>query len=173
MTDLKGKDLDDVLNGLFGRESPKQPAQTNNGGWKDIDVNLGSMIPRNTNWPLSGPGKEPNIAKMNPVKPQNSVPVVYLREGSKSYRKLEIESPMPVAIEVGPVNGMVGQEFEYCGIVKVYITEHHGRPVDFSRIDHSKIINLVMVKANFLGTFLVPESAVIKPQNEGQKLLKG
>lgn len=171
MTSIKGKSLDDVLNGMFGNPAPEQ----NNGGWKEIDLgrHLGGMIPKVPTQPLTGPGQAPNVPQINPMASANSPKVVYLREGHKAYKKLEIESPIPVAMEMGPIHGVIGKEFEYCGTVRVYIAESMSKPIDLSKVDQNRFLNLVMVRAPFQGTMLVPESAVVKQSAQGQQLLKG
>lgn len=172
MTSLKDKDLNDVLNNLFGPQPSNQPAP-NNGGWKDANIDLSGMIPRTINQPLMGPGIPQNVPQYTPKQEPNSPSTVYLREGIKSYRKLEIDGPMPVAIEIGPIANVVGKEFQYCGKIKVYLAESMHKPIDLSNVDHSRMINLVIVRAPFQGTMLVPESAIIKSGNAGQQILRG
>ncbi len=175
MTSIKDQDLDSVLNNLFG-PAPRAPAPNpNNGGWKEIDLSdrFRGMIPQNSMQPLMGPGAAPQVPQVTPKQEPNQPITVYLREGLKSYRKLEIESPVPVAIEMGPIHGVAGQVFEYAGKIKVYLTENMNKPIDLSRIDHSRFITLVIVKAPFLGTMLVPEAAVVRAADQRQQILKG
>lgn len=171
MTSIKDKDLDTVLNNLFGA----QPNANPNGGWKEVDITdmFGGMIPGTPHQPLMT-----KVPMKTPLQPQFPTPggqpaIVYLKEGYKSYRKLEIDSPVPVAIEVGPLHGTIGKEFEYVGNIKVYITENISKPVDLSKIDHSKFINLVIVRAPWVGSMLVPESAILKNTPAERTLLKG
>jgi hypothetical protein len=171
MTSIKDKDLDDVLNNLFGQER----STNNNNGWKEIDLDrrLGGMIPQTPTRPLTGPGQAPNVPQFNQMMSPTSPATVFLREGHTAYKKLEIESPIPVALETGPLYNVIGKEFEYCGKVKVYLAESMYKPIDLGRADPNKFINLVMVRAPFLGTILVPESAVIKKTQPGAQILKG
>jgi hypothetical protein len=174
MTSIKDKDLDDVLNGLFGRQTPAKPQQNNN-GWKEIDLDnmFGGMVPRGViQQPLKGPGIDYNPQQVTQIQ-QPTQSTVFVKEGSKSYRKLEIDSPMPVALEVGPTHNVVGKEFEYCGKIKVYITENINKTIDLSRMDNNRIVSLVVLKAPWIGTILVQEQSVIRKNDQTRQILKG
>lgn len=175
MTSIKDQDLDSLLNNLFGKPAPTPASNPNNGGWKEIDLTdrFRGMIPQTPIQPLMGPNASPQVPQYIPKQEPGQPTVVYLREGLKSYRKLEIDSPVPVAIEVGPIHNVAGKEFEFAGRIKVYLTENINKPIDLSRIDHSKFINLVIVKAPFVGAMLVPEAAIIKANDQNPQILKG
>jgi hypothetical protein len=99
--------------------------------------------------------------------------MVTLREGHDSFRQLNVPAEISLATNAGPLNGISGREFEFQGIRQFYILENQHEPVDLAKIDRSKLIKLAVVSAPFIGTLLVPESAVIKQQNRGMQLLKG
>lgn len=172
MTSIKNKDLDSILDNLFGTEKPKK---LNNDDCKEIDLSkmFGGMIPTVPTQPLMGPVSIQKPTQHIPRQNIGQPSVVYLREGLKSYRKLEIDSPVPVAIDNGPIHGMIGKEFEYCGKIKVYLVENINKTIDLSKVDYNKFLNLVIVRAPFVGTLLVPEQALIKNQEHKQQLLKG
>lgn len=174
MTSIKNKDLESVLNNLFGPSKSNNTQNTNNdNGWKEIDIGLNNLIPKTINQPLMGPQKTINVPTINPIMGQKQSTIVYVREGYKNYKQLQIESPIPIVVDVGPINNTIGKEFEYCGKAKVYLSEGFNKPIDLCNLDHNKFINLVIVKAPWIGTILVPENAIIKTNSNNCSILKG
>jgi len=83
------------------------------------------------------------------------------------------QSPVAIAINIGPTAGLVGKEFELKGTKKVYVLENPGQAVDLSNLDYSRVITLVEVKDFWSGSMLVPESAVMRQGSSKPRLLKG
>lgn len=164
----QGKNLDDYLNGVPGL--PKSPGtpMPNNG---EVDVTSRLMAR------LAQQQHQQPPAPTNQQAPQQQVKVVYLREGTQAYRRLEVEPygyTTPLARSVGPAAGVTGRQFEFKGIVNALIVEGM-RPVDMSSVDYSKMKKLAVISAPFIGTLLVPENAIFRVENSsgGRSLLKG
>jgi hypothetical protein len=103
---------------------------------------------------------------------QQNAEKVYLKEGFTYYKFVPAqESTVPIAMIAGPIANVSGKEFINKGSRKYYVVENHNR-IDLSNPDYSKMKVLYAVEAPWVGTILVPESALIK-QNNGQQLLKG
>jgi len=172
------KELEDYLDSIPGMpRAPRQqdvPNASPQGG-REIDVNsmlqnriAQRMIQQQDNGfnPLHQPG-------FQGATPGPQRDVVFLREGITYYKSVPAEmSPVPIAMLAGPIAGSVGKEFINKGARKYYVVEGNQR-VDLGNPDYSKMQVLYAVEAPWVGTILVPESALIKSRNDGAKLLKG
>ena len=101
--------------------------------------------------------------------------MVFLREGQAGYRSLQGAdySTVPLATHVGPIAGVAGREFKLICLKEFYIVENQRQTVDLANIDYSKMKRLAVVEAPFLGTLLVPESALVHRGQTGRQILKG
>lgn len=170
MSSIKDKNLDDVLNGLFGTQH-----NNNDGGWKEIDLDqrLGGMIPKNLNIPIRTDDVPIDNFNFGPQQTtQISDRVVRIKEGTEHYKQLQISSPISMAIFAGPTTNVFDKEFEYCGKIKVYIVKSINETIDLSKIDRNRMKMLAIVRANFFGTILVPETAIRKNGGNGPIILK-
>ena len=183
---MSNKDLEDFLNSVPGlpqepRRVPQQNPQNPNNQTREIDV--GNMLQQRIMQRMSQGGLQndgygidigvqmPGMMKQQ----QQNRDMVYLREGQTYYKAVPAgESPMPIAILAGPIANSVGKEFINKGASKYYVIENHN-PVDLSKPDYSKMKVLYAVEAPWVGTILVPESAIIKTSNNSGKpqVLKG
>lgn len=100
---------------------------------------------------------------------------VQLREGAVYYKKVEtgeFGTTMPMVRSCGPITGIVGRDFELKQACHCYVIDNL-QVVDLSQINPKKMMKLVEVRAPFIGSVLVDESAVIAPGDQGPKVLKG
>lgn len=178
----KDLDLEDFLNQIPGL--PSAPKQTNsepttdNGGWREIDLTsrftgmLQGAQELARTAPMGRPQQDVDISSFGLAPSGGQKEMVYLREGQKYYKRIPAsEAQMEVAIYAGPIANVTGKEFIKRGSRKFYVVEDH-RPVDFSNPDYSKMRVLYEVEAPWVGTILVPESAIVGAKS-GPKVLKG
>jgi len=162
----QGKSLEDVLNGVPGL--PPQPGGSphNNG---EIDMN--AVLAQR----LAGHMQTQGMPGQAAQPPQQAPQVVFVKEGVRAYRRLEAEAygtTTPLARLVGPMSGVGGKQFEFKGMVNAYVVEGNS-PVDMGNIDPSRMKQLAVISAPFVGTLLVPESAVFGPRGPQRQVLKG
>ena len=158
-----------------------------NGGWKDhqsMDSRMGGMIPKDPEalkaLLMQKAAQEKQTQQQAAQARQGHSEIssresssVFLREGQTCYKLIPAnESPMPLAMEMGPIANAVGKEYLNQGPVKVYIVEGN-QAVDLSNPDYSRMKVLYRVMDGFRNSILVPESAIIKSGPSGKNLLKG
>jgi hypothetical protein len=164
----QGKSLEDTLNGIPGlppaAPAPGHPASNN----REVDIQS-ALVSR-----IAAQVAQGQQSQQPHHQPSGGGQMVYLREGVQSYRELQgTNSPVTIAVDIGPTSGVVGKEFELRGAKKVYILEGHHQAVDLSNLDYSRVITLVEVKTAWAGNMLVPESAIMRQGLRPNQLLKG
>ena len=103
-----------------------------------------------------------------------------VRENVQAYRAIDAQgfgTTTPLVINVGPLNGIAGREFENKGLVQCYLVDNM-KSIDLSEMSEhpERMIRLVQISAPFIGNLLVPESAIVNttgPSGGGQQLLRG
>jgi hypothetical protein len=174
------KELEDYLNSIPGL--PPEPRRTavNNQQPMNREIDVGSMLQQRLMQRMTQGnndyGIDIGVHMPGAMQSQQSKrELVYLREGQTYYKAVPTpESPMPIAIMAGPIANSVGKEFINKGASKYYVVEGH-QAVDLSNPDYSKMKLLYAVEAPWVGTILVPESALIKKSNNPGRpqVLKG
>lgn len=172
---MSDKDLEAFLDNIPGLPKPT-PSRQNRGDVGEIDV--GNLLQQRI---MQKAMQQQGQGMGVPVPPgaygQPQVPsqqMVYLKEGFQYYKAVPAqESPVPIAMLAGPIAGSVGKEFINKGPRQYYVVENHS-PIDLANPDYSKMKMLYAVEAPWIGTILVPESALIKQNGDtGRSLLKG
>lgn len=128
--------------------------------WKEIDP-LTSMYMNQQNLSARGTGPQAQV--------------VHLREGAFYYRKVEAQAfgnTTTMVRSCGPAVGVVGKEFEMRQECQCYLIDNL-QVVDLGNIKSDKMLNLVEVRAPFIGTILVERNAVVDSSHRGPKILKG
>lgn len=184
------KELEDFLNNIPGLpQEPKhvsrQHNNTNQQPPMSREIDIGNMLQqRIMQKAMQGQGLQNNGYGIDIGVPmsgmmqqaQQNKEMVYLREGQTYYKAVPAgESPMPIAILAGPIANSSGKEFINKGASKYYVVENH-KPIDLSKPDYSNMRVLYAVEAPWVGTILVPESAIIRTQSsnpQGKHILKG
>ena len=177
------KELEDFLNSVPGLPPEPKRQISNNNQPMSREIDVGNMLQQRIMQKMAqGHGQQNNGWGIDIGVPmpgsmqaqQANRDMVYLREGQTYYKAVPTpESPMPIAIMAGPIANSVGKEFINKGASKYYVIEGH-HPVDLSNPDYSKMKILYAVEAPWVGTILVPESALIKMQSsQGKQVLKG
>jgi hypothetical protein len=101
--------------------------------------------------------------------------VVTIREGALYWRPVAAESygtTMPMVRSCGPFVGASSKTFELRSEVHCYCIDNM-KVVDLSRVDQGQMLNLIEVRAPFIGTVLVRKEDVITPGNNRTRVLKG
>lgn len=132
----------------------RQRAHQVDNGWREVD-------------PLTA--MYTNMDGMNARGRGPQVQTVFIREGARMYRSVEAQgfgNTMPLVRFAGPAHDMTGKEFEMRGTTNCYVIDNM-EVVDLSKIDDSKMVQLVEVKAPWVGTLLVEASAIIVPRGQG------
>jgi len=174
----KGKSLEDILGTLPG--APQQNPNNQDGSWgREIDITsrFAGMLPKSKEELMAYQMMRNGPRQQQVPQETGGAPaeMVYLREGQTAYRKLQGTdySTVPLAACMGPIAGVVGKEFKLVGLKEFYIVENQRQAVDLANLDYSKMKRLAVVEAPFLGTMLVPESAVVRRGPSGRQVLKG
>lgn len=133
----------------------------NDGGWQDID-------------PVTAMYTNAHGMASRGMGPQ--VQTVMLKPGTVYYKAVDASgfgNTMPLVRKCGPYyeNG-VNREFEMMQECRCYVIDNLNT-VDLSNIDPKRLVQLVQVRAPFVGTILVERGAVISPSNRGPQVLKG
>lgn len=140
----------------------KQRSVGNNGGqWQDIDP-VTAMYTNMHGMAARGMG------------PQTQT--VIIKPGTVYYKAVEASgfgNTMPLVRKCGPYhdNG-ANREFEMMQECKCYIIDNLNA-VDLSNIDPKRLVQLVQVRAPFVGTILVERGAIAGASNRGPQVLKG
>lgn len=132
----------------------RQRVQAPGDGWREVD-------------PLTA--MYTNMDGMNARGRGPQVQTVFLREGARVYRSVEAQgfgNTMPLVRYAGPAHDMSGKEFEMRGTTNCYVIDGM-EVVDLSQVDDSKMVQLVEVKAPWVGTLLVEKNAIIVPRGQG------
>jgi hypothetical protein len=158
---------DDIFDKLFARLEQQKQAQntsiTKGDGFQD--VNMGRVATHHYMQQQRGPA--PTVCTLKP--------------GAIFYRPLNVQgwpAKYPICREGGIVPNNA-QQFEYKGEIKAYKVDQNA--VDFSKMDESSpnLMTLIEVKSNFVGSILVPASAIAEISkggqviNAGKQILKG
>jgi len=172
---MSNKDLEDFLDlipGLPKNKNPQKEQQQTTSDFKELDVN--SMLQQRIMNKMQQQHQQQTISypqQVMPVQYNANHEMVFLKEGQQYYKAIPAqESTMPLAMYAGPISNVSGKEFINKGIRKYYIVEGN-QAIDLSNPDYTKLKPLYAVEAPWVGTILVPESAIIK-QNNGPKILK-
>lgn len=168
MTDEFDGDLEAFLDNIPGMPAqPRQQRVQPNNGEVDVTAQLmrrlqqqhGDMAPQ------VGPPADYNS------RPQEQK--VYLREGYDFYTLVPADmSNVSIAMKGTALANTNGKEFVFKGIRNFFLIEGH-QAIDMSNIDQSQLRPMCVVEAPWVGTIVVPESAIIRPGNRGQQVLKG
>lgn len=104
--------------------------------------------------------------------------VCMVRENITAYRQVQSQSfgsTTPLVIGIGPLNGVAGKQFENKGLVSCYLVDNM-QTIDLAEMSEhpERMIRLVQISAPFIGTLLVPESAIVSStSNQGAQILRG
>jgi len=173
--------------GEYPNTFPGTPDPGRNGGWKDhqsMDSRFSGMLPQDPEalkallmqravQDKQAQQQAAQARQSHPEVSERASSSVFLREGHTCYKLIPADgSPMPLAMEMGPISNAVGKEFINNGPVKVYIVEGN-QAVDLSNPDYTKMKVLYKVIDGFRNSLLVPESAIVKSGPTGKNLLKG
>jgi hypothetical protein len=116
---------------------------------------------------------------MNAQQPMMGTTAVYLREGVNYYRQIQnndgFGTTTPLIKSMGPLNGVNGKEFAIMGELRAYCVDNLST-IDLSKINEQpqRMLDLVRVRAPFVGDLLVERSAIINNVgNGGRGILKG
>jgi len=169
---MSNKDLEDFLNSIPGLPKQQEPdRREQQNGCREIDI--GSMLQQRIiakQMQQQVPQQQPTHNFNDQQFQRQDREMIYLREGQTYYKAIPAqESPLPLAIYAGPISNSTGKEFLNKGARKYYVVEGN-QAVDLSNPDYSKMKVLYAVEAPWVGTILVPESAIMR-QNAGRKLL--
>jgi hypothetical protein len=104
----------------------------------------------------------------------NSPERVEIREGTVYYTHIPAQmSEFPIAMKAGPMENTIGKDFVFKGYKDILLIEGN-QSIDLSQIDKSQLRRMCIVEGMWVGTIVVPESAIVKiGQNSGSKILKG
>ena len=156
------------------------PAPQQNGGYGDMDLTaaLAQRAMQAQQQQVSAPqyrGTPPTQHQQQQA-PQRTA---YIRENSQTYRVVDHQAfgtTKTLAMHVGPLNNdLVGREFEIKGVVECLVVEGN-QPIDLGKMSENpgKLVRLMKLSAPFIGDILVPESAIVRSQqNSGTQLLRG
>lgn len=137
------------------RQRATQPTD----GWRDIDP-LTAMYTNVDGMASRGMGPQ--------------VQTVLLRPGTKYYKAVQADSfgtTMPLVRNCGVYSENVQREFEMRQECRCYCIDNL-EAVDLSNPDPQRMIELVELRAPFVGTILVEKRAILAPAG-GPQLLKG
>jgi len=113
--------------------------------------------------------------------PMMGTSAVYLREGVNYYRQIQnndgFGTTTALIKSMGPLNGVNGKEFTIMGELRAYCVDNLST-IDLSKINEEpqRMLDLVRVRAPFVGDLLVERSAIINNSNVsygGRAILKG
>lgn len=153
---MKNKSIDDILDNLINQINQTSPKQ-NSDGFQDISY--GRVLDKQMTKP-------------------NSPTMCYLKPGGIYYKPLNAQG-WPVRFPICREGGSIpnnGQEFEYRGERKACVVGQEA--IDFSKINESSpnVLDLVEVKANFVGTIFVEKGSIaeiINGSNNEKGILLG
>ena len=138
----------------------KHRATGPNGQWQDVDP----MTAMYTNAQgMSSRGMGPQVQ------------TVYLREGATVYRAVQAESfgsTVPLVRNCGPTQGVGGKEFEMRGACSCYVIDSL-EVIDMGNLDSKRSVQLVELRAPWIGTVLVEKNSILSSQSAGLQVLKG
>lgn len=91
--------------------------------------------------------------------------VCQLMEGHVFYSAMNLQggfaSPTPLVRRGGQIQGLNGRQFTVEGTAQCYVVDGL-QTVDLSRMEPQRLVTLVRVSAPLLGTFMVPQEAVME-----------
>jgi len=131
-----------------------------NNGWQDID-------------PTSAMYSNAAGLQSRGMGPQTNTQTVFLQEGAVYYKAVQTNgfgTTMPMVRNCGQAVGVVGREFEFHGETHCYLIDNM-EVVDLGNINPQKMLNLVEIRAPFLGTLLVERNSIIDPRQVGPQVL--
>lgn len=112
---------------------------------------------------------------------QPSGNAAYLREGANYYRQIQNNdgwgTTTPLIKSMGTLNGVNGKEFAIMGEIQGYCVDNLST-IDLSKINEEpqRMLQLIRVRAPFVGDILVERSAIVNSHNVGvggRTILKG
>lgn len=132
--------------------------QQHSNGWREIDP-IGAMY-----------------ANMERLQNNLQSQVVFLRPGVKYYKSVQSNSfgsTMPLVKDCGVYNESNQKEFEMKNTCKCYIIDNLNT-VDLSNLDPNRLVELVELRAPWIGSILVEKRYIIQARtNNGPQILKG
>lgn len=137
----------------------------NSGG----EVDIGQVLQNRMIAQATAPGGQSHgpmpghmMATGQQVSQQPSPGVCTLQEGHTFYHALKIDgfgTTQPLAKTGGTIRGLQGRQFQIEAQVSAYVIDGL-QTIDLSKMEPSRLRNLVRVSAPLLGTFLVPQEAI-------------
>lgn len=120
-------------------------------------------------------GPTPGQAMNSHQYQQSGVGMCQLQEGHTFFQSLSVQgfgTTMPLAKTGGQIKGIQGRQFQMEGVHECYVVDGL-QTIDLSNIEPQRKRTLVRVTAPLLGTFLVPQEAIIQEggQAPGRQLL--
>lgn len=137
-----------------------------------FEMGIGSNVP----YPEfdAGPVLQARTMMQQQNQPQQVVPTAspmcQLIEGRSFFSLLQAPSPVPLVRQGGALRGVGGRQFQIEGVSTCYCIDGL-RTVDLQSPDPKRMMTLVKVSAPLLGTFMVPESAILQEGAGGGRQL--
>jgi hypothetical protein len=139
----------------------KQRATNPGNGWRDVDP-LTAMYTNMDGMASRGMGTQHQA--------------VMVRPGAKYYKAVQADSfgtTMPLVRMCGAYNENVTREFEMLSECRCYVIDNL-QQVDLSKMEPGRMVELVQVRAPFVGTILVEKSSIVGAGSSGgPQILKG
>ena len=167
------KELDDYLDQIMGNQPQQQ--NSNNGGWKDININnrFSGMIPTTKEDLMAFAMQQKQVTSQQNGVSHNQA---FTKEGFDVYKPISnMNNNVDLATKVGSTSDLNGKEFIVHHKKRFMVVEDYRTAIDLSKMEGQKFVNLVVIEAPFIGKLLVPEQAIRTFQNNGgsKAILKG